>query len=218
MSHIAQFGYPVLQSGAEELADRAAMLFLTMKRKADPSTRKSKVYVPTKGIPQVFAMELAGYPHTEIHGKSAQYAKVTRRWKKLQLAQAREAEANTTLRVQVEQDPEDLIPVPLVTPDDTTNDNAGLDDDDTTTTPNGNAWTEKDVADFLEANAFFPMTYPVDKAEDPTQFSGKELHKMTLSTAGHHRLAPIANLTTTTTHRRTSTLSHPRNHYVSRTP
>ena len=85
-AHLARFGYPLPpQNNEEALCNRAAMIFLTMKREADPDTRKSPTYVPTTGIKQTKAMEYAGYPDEAIHGKSAEYAKVTRRYKKLQL-------------------------------------------------------------------------------------------------------------------------------------
>ena len=93
-AHLARFGYPLPpQNNEEALCNRAAMIFLTMKREADPDTRKSPTYVPTTGIKQTKAMEYAGYPDEAIHGKSAEYAKVTRRYKKLQLSQAREEAA-----------------------------------------------------------------------------------------------------------------------------
>ncbi|KAL3895680.1 MAG: hypothetical protein SGARI_007380, partial [Bacillariaceae sp.] len=92
-SHVAQHGYPILKEGEEALADRAAMLFLTMKRNPEPVLRKSGQYHPAKGVKQVDAMLYAAYPKAQAHGKSGPYAKVTRRHKKLALARYKAAEA-----------------------------------------------------------------------------------------------------------------------------
>ncbi|KAL3930387.1 MAG: hypothetical protein SGARI_004497 [Bacillariaceae sp.] len=143
------------------MVDRAAMLFLTMKR--DPLKRNpdSPEYIPTKGIKQTIAMGYAGFNRQACQSKTAQYAKVTRRWKKLK-------QQNAQVALQIETAAAADAGPQLVTP---TND-AGVDDENPTR--RAYEWSSEDIDDLLEANYFLPPTYPVDTMEDPASLTGKQ--------------------------------------------
>ena len=207
LAHIDAYGYPIMLNTTEAKVDRAAMLRLRMRRCPDPHVMQRTTYTATAGIKQVKAMEYAGFSKLERRSKSAAYAKVSRRYTKLQLAEAEELRQAALLpTINTNIDSEEEVVVAEVTPDGTTQ---GINNFESDTQPEGErtSWTSAEVGDFLDSNLFYPPTYPIDKCEDPTALTGgTTLHQVINPT----RLAPIGNLLTGVVHRRSTQAAHHR--------
>jgi hypothetical protein len=168
------------------MASRVAELMLLLKRNPE------KESLSVKGIQQVYAMKLAGFSSEARDSKSSQYGKVSRRVKKLRLKKAEEAQnaANNQSTARI------------VTP-------LAADADE------GNAFNFNEppsspamtIDEFLDENFFWPLTYPVNRTEDPTVVDEKRCLTPFRSLV-QIQTQNLFALTTTAGHRNTTAAAH----------